>query len=261
MARGRYDPLPPPPDHMAPVVGWDEFEEELDWRQNQHIGMIGPTGQGKTNATYHLLKRRDYVAYFAIKPHDETLEAFAGSNGYDRIYDWPPMIKRLGRRAREASPEEMPRRLLWPDSSTLVAEEEQRRVFAKASADIYTKGGWCSVWDDYWYLSNILGMEKTAKKFLANARSNYAPMVLCAQRPAGNRMVEIFDQAEHLFFFRDNDKRNLETIAGVGYLNSEVIKAFVANLQRYQMLYINTREGTMYRTSAPELKMGKAPKS
>lgn len=256
MARGRYDPLPPPPDHMAPVVDWDTFEDLIDWRQDQHVGMIGPTGQGKTNATYHLLRRRDFVAYFAIKPNDETLEAFAGSNGYERIHDWPPMVKRFGRRAREATPEEMPRRLVWPDSSTLVAEDDQRAVFGKASADIYTKGGWCSVWDDYWYLSNILGMEKTAKKFLANARSNYAPMVLCAQRPAGNRMVEIFDQADHLFFFRDNDKRNLETIAGVGYLNSEVIKAFVANLDRYQMLYINTREGSMFRTTAPQLKLG-----
>ncbi len=252
--RNRYAPAEPPPDDMAPILDWEAFEDVLVWNQDEHVGMVGPTGQGKTNMAYHLLRRRDFVTYFSIKPHDETLDAFAQAGGYVRIGDWPPMVKRMGRKAREATPEEMPRRLLWPDARRLDAEETQKVVFRKALGDIYSKGGWCSVWDDYWFMANILGMEKDAKKFLNNARSNYAPVVLCAQRPAGNRMVEIFDQSTHLFFCRDNDERNLRTIAGVGYLSAEPIKAFVANLKQYQMLYINTRTGEMYRTTAPKLK-------
>lgn len=251
----RFDRAVLPPDDMAPIIDWEQFQDEMDWRQNQHVGMVGPTEQGKTNATYHLLTRRDYVAYFSIKPHDDTLEAFAKRGGYARIEDWPPVVKRMGRRARPATPEEMPRRLLWPDATRLDSEETQRVVFRKALNDIYTSGGWCTVMDDYWYFSHILGFEKDAKKFLMNARSNYIPLVLCLQRPAGSRMVEIFDQATHLFFFRDNDERNLKSISGVGYLAAEPIKAFVANLDRYQMLYINTRTGAMYRTTAPELKL------
>lgn len=251
--RNRYAPLEPPPDDMAPILDWEAFEGALVWRQDEHVGMVGPTGQGKTNATYHLLQRRDFVTYFSIKPNDATLDEFGKGGGYVRIEDWPPMVKRMGRKAREAAPEEMPRRLLWPDATRLDSEETQKLVFRKALGDIYTKGGWCSVWDDYWFMANILGMEKDAKKFLNNARSNYAPVVLCAQRPAGNRMVEIFDQSTHLFFFRDNDERNLRTIAGIGYLSAEPIKAFVANLDQFQMLYINTRTGAMYRTTAPKL--------
>lgn len=256
--RNRYEPLPPPPDDMAPIVTWEEFLALLAWRQDEHVGMVGPTGQGKTNAVYHLLAFRDYVTYFSIKPNDATLDAFGERGGYVRIETWPPMVKRLGRREREATPEEMPRRLLWPDATRLDSEERQKLVFRAALSDIYAKGGWCSVWDDYWFMANILGMEKDAKKFLNNARSNYAPVVLCAQRPAGNRMVEIFDQSTHLFFFRDNDERNLRTIAGIGYLSAEPIKAFVANLDEYQMLYINTRTGAMYRTTAPKLEIRKA---
>lgn len=251
----RFDRAQLPPDDLAPVIDWDDFQDLMDWRQNQHVGMVGPTEQGKTNAVYHLLQRRDYVAYFSIKPHDDTLEAFGKRGGYVRIEDWPPMVKRIGRKSRPATPEEMPRRLLWPDATELDSEETQRVVFRKALNDIYASGGWCTVMDDYWYFAHILGFEKDAKKFLMNARSNMIPLVLCLQRPAGSRMVEIFDQATHLFFFRDNDERNLKSISGVGYLAAEPIKAFTANLDRYQMLYINTRTGAMYRTTAPELKL------
>ncbi len=248
-----------PAQDLAPVIDWDDFgglildDPELGWKQNQHVGLVGPTEQGKTNLAYHLLQRRKYIVYFAIKTQDETLDAYAAQGGYQRLYDWPP--KKGWPVKREVRPHEMPRRLLWPDARQLDSEPEQIRVFSKALRDIYSSGGWCPVFDDYWYLAHILGFERQTKKFLANARSNYIPMVVCAQRPAGNRLVELFDQTTHLFFFRDNDEPNLKRISGVGWLASEPIKAFVANLDPYQFLYINTRRGYMYRSTAPELEL------
>ena len=249
-----------PPDDMAPIIPWDDFLTYVfDWRQNQHLGAIGPTEQGKTNLVYHCLALRSYITYLSIKPRDQTLDAFIDKGLYTRLYDWPPMKKTfMGQRPVTA--QEMPKRLVWPDARALDAEEEQKRVFRKALADIYADGGWCTVFDDYWYLSHILGFERDSKKFLMNARSNDIPMVVCAQRPAGNRLVELFDQTTHLFFFRDNDESNLKRISGVGYLASEPIKAFVANLDRFQTLYINTRSGHMYRTTAPELKVSTSKK-
>ena len=244
-----------PPAEMAPEIDWDDLNAYvLRWEQNQHVGLVGPTEQGKTNLAYHLLGSRDYVTYLAIKTQDETLDAFAAQGGYQRIADWPPRTGRLIK--RDVRPAEMPRRLLWPDATELDSEAEQKRVFGKALRDIYAQGGWCPVFDDYWYLANILGFEKDTKKFLANARSNYIPMLICAQRPAGNRLVELFDQTTHLFFFRDNDEPNLRRIGGVGYLSSEAIRAFVANLEQYQFLYVNTRKGWMYRSTAPKLDLG-----
>lgn len=245
------------PDDMAPELEWDDFlTYVLQWNQNQHVGLVGPTEQGKTNLAYHLLELRKYITYFAIKTHDETLQAFAQHGNYQRLTDWPPKKGLLLK--RQVRPDEMPRRLLWPDATELDSEPEQIRVFSKALSDIYTSGGWCPVFDDYWYLAHILGFEKSTKKFLANARSNYIPMMICAQRPAGNRLVELFDQTTHLFFFRDNDEPNLRRISGVGWLSSEAIKAFVANLEQYQFLYVNTRTGWMYRSRAPKLDLGLA---
>jgi len=244
-----------PPDDAAPVIPFEDFLSYVfDWKQNQHVGLVGPTEQGKTNLGYHLLKLRDYITYLAIKTQDETLDAFIDSGEYQRFYDWPPM-KRTLLGSRPLTPQEAPRRLLWPDATELDSEEEQKRVFSKALADIYARGGWCLVLDDYWYLAHILGFEKQTKKFLANARSNYIPMVIAAQRPAGNNLVELFDQTTHLFFFRDNDEPNLKRISGVGWMSANLIRAFVANLDRFQALYVNTRTGVMYRVTAPELKI------
>lgn len=243
-----------PPDDWAPVVEWDDFNSfVLTWKQNQHLAAIGPTGQGKTVAVHGLLDaHRSYVSYLSTKIKDDTLDSYIATGGYQRIKDWPP---RGGgwpfRRALTA--QQMPRRLVWPDASRLDSEAEQRRVFDKALADIYVQGGWCTVWDDYWYLTNILGLEKTGKKFLMNARSNNIPFVLGAQRPAGNRLVEIFDQAEHLLFFRDNDEANLRRIGQVGWLDSALIRSYVAHLEPFQFLYVNSRNGYMYRSRAPEM--------
>jgi hypothetical protein len=255
VTRGLYDPPPPPPDELAPILSFDDFiTYELDWQQDQHAGEIGPNGQGKTNLAYILLEEyRKYVAYFVIKSKDKTLQAYLDSGRYERIYDWPPVKKGAFGRSRIITAQEMPRRLVWPDASSLHAEAEQRRVFTAALDDIYVEGGWCPVFDDYWYLAHILGFEKETKKMLANARSNDIPMLICAQRPSGNRLVEIFDQTTHLFFFRDNDEPNLRRISGVGTLSSKAIQGFVANLEPFQFLYVNTRTGKMFRSTAPEL--------
>lgn len=242
-----------PPDETAPVLGWDDFRTYvLDWRQDQHLAAVGPTGQGKSVAIHGLLDSyRKYVAYLATKPKDPTLDKYLARGDYVRAETWPP--RKRGRHGRALKPEEAPRRLVWPDATALDSEARQRAVFTRALDDIYVQGGWCTVFDDWWYLGQILGLEKTGKKFLMNARSNDIPFVLGAQRPAGNRLVEIFDQADHLLFFRDNDESNLKRIGGVGWLSSDLIRAHVANLDPYQFLYTNTRNGMMYRSTAPEL--------
>ena len=241
-----------PPEDSAPELGWDDFLTfALDWRQDQHLAAVGPTGQGKSTTIHGLVDAtRSFVAYMATKPRDKTLDAYIAKGGYVRVKDWPPA---RGWPRRPVPAEDMPRRLVWPDATSLNAEAEQKRVFEKALAEIYQTGGWCTVWDDFWYLTNILGLELTSKKFLMNARSNDIPFVMGAQRPAGNRLVEIFDQSDHILFFRDNDAANLRRIGGVGWLSSDLIRGHVANLEPFQFLYVNTRSGHMYRSRAPEL--------
>lgn len=237
-------------DELAPVVKWDYFINYVfDWHQDQHVGMIGPTEAGKSNLTFQILPLRQYVTYYATKPRDKTLDKFSAKAGYVKITDWPP-TKGKGPAKREVSAEEMPKRILWPTATDLYATNHQREVFQRATADIYAQGGWCVVWDEFWYMCTLLKLETEARVLLQQARSNNISFVMGAQRPS-RIPLELFDQATHLFFARDNDEANLERIGGVGWLASNPIRELVATLKRFQFLYINTREGWMYRTTAP----------
>lgn len=246
-----------PPDNLAPVVDWDDFMTYVfDWRQSQHVGMIGPTDSGKSTLTFGVLPKRKYVTIFATKPRDATLDAFAAKGGYEKIQDWPPVRKR-GLVKRPYTAEEMPKRVLWPDATRMseATLDHQREVFLKAFHDIYGSGGWTVVWDEFWMMTQILQLDKQARIFLQQARSNDISFVMGMQRPS-RIPLEVFDQSSHLFFWRDNDERNLKTMGGIGWLASGPIRAFVANLEPHQVLYINTRRGWMFRTTAPELKLG-----
>jgi hypothetical protein len=238
-----------PPDEYAPVLDWPLFQSAVfDWQQNQHVAVIGPTEQGKTNLIYHLLQARTYVAYLGIKTEDATLDAFARGNGYQRVTDWPPTTGRI--RKRPVSWQAMPRRLVWPDArDRRAARAVQQRVFGTCLDDCWSSGGVTVVWDDFWYLVRILGMELDAKQNLLNARSSFSPQVIAAQRGAGNRMVELFDQPTHLFFARETDARNLQLLGPA----SSIRRGFVANLDRYQFFYENTRTDQRYRVTAPLL--------
>lgn len=238
-------------DTIAPVVDWDYFMGYVfDWQQDQHVGLIGPTDTGKSNLTYSILPLRNYVTFFATKPRDKTLDLFGSKGGFVKIKDWPP-VKGKGPLKREITAEEMPKRLLWPDVRSLHSVDHQREVFDKAIADIYAQGGWCVIWDEFWYMCQLLKLEQQARVFLQQARSNLISFVMGSQRPS-RIPLEVFDQSTHLFFSRDNDERNLERISGVGWLAADPIRQLVAGLERYQFLYINTRLGHMYRVTAPK---------
>lgn len=240
----------PPPDEYAPVIPFDLFMSRVfSWDQDQHVAIIGPTEQGKTNLAYNLLTLRRYVAYLGIKSNDETLDAFARSGGYVRNYSYPPTRGRWFWR-RESTWDEMPRRLVWPDArNRRAAPALQRRAFGLCLDDCWSSGSVAVVWDDFWYIVHILGMELDAKQNLLNARSAHSPQMIIAQRGAGNRMVELFDQPTHLFFARETDPANLQRL---GPANSPR-RGFVANLDRFQFLYENTRTDKRYRITAPLL--------
>lgn len=242
-----------PPDHLAPVLAWDDFMSYVfDYRQNQHVGLIGPTESGKSTLQFAILPLRKYVTFFATKPRDEVLDQFADQASYQKIEQWPPMKSRALWRPRPFKPGEMPKRLLWPDAKQISATENQKAVFNAAIDDIYSDGCWCVVWDEFWLMCNQLEMDHKARLVLQQARSNDISFMMGAQRPA-RIPLELYDQTTHLFFWRDNDEANLKRVSGVGWLSSGLIRAFVANLEPFQVLYLNTRKGWMYRTTAPEV--------
>lgn len=225
---------------LAPRVPWEKFVTGLDWRQGEHFGLIGPTGQGKTNMLINLLPLRPFVVVFATKPKDETMEALA-SHGYKILREW-----------QNLNPKKYSRRILWPDATSLDSDEIQKREFHDALLRIYREGGWTVAIDELWYIINVLGLQKDVKTFLLQGRSLGISLIMATQRPAWVPL-EVYDQSTHLMFWRDNDETNLRRISGISYRSADLIRSIIPELDRHQVLYINTRTGEMMRTRPPHI--------
>jgi hypothetical protein len=224
----------------APRIPWDEFLTSFfQWRQGEHVALIGPTGQGKTNLLTQLLPLHPYVVVFATKPRDESMIRLIRSGDYVPITRW-----------RSMDPDKYPRRVLWPDAMSLDSEQKQKEVFRDAMARIYREGGWTVAIDELWYVNNILGLTREIKTYLLQARALGISLLMATQRPAWVPL-EVYDQSTHLFFLRDNDETNLKRLSGISFRSADLIRSVIMDLERFQVLYVNTRTGEMCRTRSP----------
>lgn len=225
----------------APRIPWDEFiRDKFRWAQGEHVGLIGPTGQGKTTLLSHLLPLHPYVTVFATKPRDESMDELVNT-GYHAIRRWQSL-----------DPQKFPRRVLWPDATSLNSIANQREVFHDAFARIYREGGWTVAVDELWYFINVLNLELDVKMYLLQARALRISLLVATQRPAWVPL-EVYDQSTHLFFWRDNDETNLRRLSGISFRSADLIRSIVADLEKYQVLYVNTRTGEMARTRSPKI--------
>lgn len=226
---------------VAPVLPWAVFTGKVfRWRQGEHLAMIGPTGSGKTTLSLHLLGLRKYVVALGTKPADQTLDMLVNDAGFKRFESW-----------ENVESDRYPKRIIWPDARALHSAQAQRREFRNALAEIYRQGSWCVYIDELWFIIHHLKLELEIRTYLQQARSIGISLAVATQRPAFVPL-EIYDQSTHLFFWRDNDERNLSRISGISWRSSADIKHLISELERHQVLYINTITGDMFRTTCPE---------
>ena len=229
----------------APRVPWSSFVTDVfDWQSGEHVAMIGPTGQGKTTLLRSILPLKQFVTIFATKPRDKSMTALQGE-GFQIIDKWRPI-----------DPLVMPKRILWPDASRIGSDANQREVFRDAFDRIYREHFWTVALDELWMIVQHFKLAHEVKTYLLQARALDISLVSATQRPAWVP-VEIYDQCTHLFFWRDNDGRNQRRLSEINMGNSDLIREIIANLEKHQVLYINTRTGEMCRTRCPMIAEGR----
>lgn len=222
-----------------PMVPWSEFLDGFRWGSGEHVALIGPTGSGKTNLAFWLLPQHKYLVMLATKPRDKSLTAFGKSHGFKIYKEWP-----------NVSAKQAPRRVIWPKASDIHSDKAQQAVFFHALNTIYRQGGWTVYMDELFYMVQVLGLGKVVKVYLLQARAMDISLVVGSQRPSWIP-VEVYDQSTHLFFWRDNDERNLNRLSGISWRSANLIRQIIADLPRYHVLYINTRTGDMAITRPP----------
>lgn len=226
---------------LAPRIPWDTFVTSVFvWRPNEHVGLIGPTGLGKTTMLVNVLPLHPFVVVFATKPRDKTMDSLI-DQGYLRLERWQSL-----------DPNQYPRRVLWPDATRLDSKVHQRVIFHDAFDRIYREGHWTVALDETWYMDQELGLGGDVRTYLLQARSLGIALLAATQRPAWVPR-ELYTSCTHLMFWRTNDETDLRSLGGIGWRSSDLIRDTVANLELYQVLYINTRTGFMCRTRCPAI--------
>lgn len=226
-------------------VPWDEFlSRHFAWLQGEHITLIGPTGSGKTTLALALLPMRSYVLAFATKPKDRTMDTLVKESGWKLVRTWDRMPNLIRRTCRV---------VFWPKYVTPDDEPRQAWEISTAMRNAFVDGGWCLFVDELWYMDHVLGLKKMIEALWTQGRSIDISVVAGTQRPAHVSLLA-YDQATHVFFWRDNDERNLTRISGMNGLNARLIRSTVSTLAAHEVLYVNTRTGAMVVTKAPARK-------
>src|SRR5262245_63089463 len=76
----------------APRVEWERWWHWFkgEWKQDEHISIIGPTGTGKSALAAKLLTIRSYTIWVITKPADDKLERhLVGRQHYVKVPAFP----------------------------------------------------------------------------------------------------------------------------------------------------------------------------
>lgn len=195
--------------------------------------ILGQTGSGKTHLGLEVAKQRGYVIAIATKPKDALLKPLK-AQGYKVARD----MRELSRIRRER------RILLWPESKTLRSDAHQQQILQDAFEYVYHTGNRTILADETYYLCHQLGLEQEVVSILFRGRSLGISLMSMGQRPF-HLPLACYSQADHIFFFREHDKRNRDRLREIGGADAAEVEHIIARLHKYHFLYIHPTTGTL----------------
>ena len=245
----------------APQVPWSVVWSHLrtNFRQGDHVGIIGPTGSGKTHIAFDVAELRDYVIAIACKPRDalvtqalgrgyhlaqedslsKSIEYVDGRPRFPRIVYWP----RLSDKARRQMSEHQ----------VLRAEKlHQKPRVAAAFGFVRNEGHWSIMLDEGTWVCRDLGLQRDVDSALFQFRSLNSSLIILGQRPSWMGRY-VLSSPTHLFLFNTNDGDDRKALGNVSGVDSKLVAALVERLdfERHEFLYIDTRRRLMLRSVAP----------
>lgn len=222
---------PAPSHESTDVIPWDIARQRMDWRQGEHVTIIGPTGQGKTTLALDLMAMRGYPLIIATKPRDRTMDRMK-REGWHVIRQWPPSRTRT---------------ILWPKMVRPSDKVDQANIVRNALENVFVSGGYAVLIDELSYVIDELKCRDEITQIWQQGRALNISLVTCILRPSHVPLLA-YDQATHIIMFRDNDETNLKRMGGLGHWSKSEIIENVSALNRHEFLLLNTRTGEMLRS-------------
>lgn len=193
------------------------------WRLSEHIGVVAPTGAGKSWIVRDLLLLKKHAVVIATKGKDDTLEKYVKEDGFSKIDHWPPE---------------------WYQSHVLVWKKArlgetlpQRVLIHRVMDDIYERGGYVLYFDDLFFVSKTLGLKEQVQMLYTQVRSNGASLISSMQRPSWNPL-EAVSQSTYILIGQIESEDDIKRVAAGMGKNWHMLSECIDQLDTYEFLLV-----------------------
>ena len=222
------------------TFGRDEFLDDVwDYHAGEHVTFLAPTGAGKTELKWGLLRVTATpnvpAVVLASKPKDRTTSTWMRKLDYRKVQSFPPATNPF--RKKPSGYVLWPKHTFDPD----VDDAHQARVFSGALRYVYKHGKYIVDVDEMLDMKD-LGLERDERTLWTRGRSMDAGLWSGSQQPF-HVPTYAYRQAQHMFIAKDPDKRSRQRFDEIGGFDSGLVGRWVMSLQKFQFLYLRRADG------------------
>ena len=228
------------PDVQTSRCTWPQLVRVMDWRQGEHVTLVGPTGRGKTELIVKLLQARHWAIFFGTKKRDDTQDRLRRV-GWETVPDPHEINAQIHHHYILRPP--------FPRKATAdQLKRTHREIFRQGIMEAFNQTGWAVVVDEGRYICDFLGLRDEMTLLWLQGRSQ-GNTVVCATQRSRFIPLEAYDQATHLFLWADNDAANLRRNTELTGFNQKEAASAMAKMGKHDVLYVNTTSGEMFITN------------
>jgi len=230
-----------------PFLPWSEFRRKVidGMTQGEHVGMIGPTGRGKSTLAFHIIRKRPYVVVLDAKGGDSTLEA----SGFEVAHEWP--IPDLAERVEKGDPVRV---MLRPSSHGRQRLTQANDLFSRCIEDCLHQTNWTIYIDELRLTSEgrTIDLAPEIEVGYMTGRGRKVSFISASQAP---RWVPIasHEQSVHQFHWRLHDRYAWKRQAEISGIDSELFQALTEGAGNHEVLYVKP-PNTAFLTKPPALR-------
>lgn len=212
------------------IWSYDQYKKYMqsNWKLSEHVGVIAPTGEGKSWIVRDLLLMKKHAVVIATKSKDVTLDRYVKEDHFYKIDSWPPQWYQS-------------HVLLWKKAKELGEFRPQQVLIYFAMNDVYKRGGYVMYFDDLYYVAETLKLKRSIQMLYTQVRSGGVSLIASMQRPSWVPL-EAVNQASYLLVGRIESEDDIKRVAAGAGRDWKALKAAIEELQKYEFLLLQKRQ-------------------
>ena len=216
------------------TLSYDEYLQFMgaNWHLSEHIGVVAPTGEGKSWITRDLLLMKKHAVVIATKSRDKTLDRYVKEDGFYKVDYWPPQWYQT-------------HVLLWRKAPELGEFRGQQVLIYSCMNDVYKRGGYVLCFDDLYYVAEILKLKRSVQMLYTQVRSGGVSLIANMQRPSWVPL-EAVNQASYLLVGRIESEDDIKRTAAGSGKDWKILKAAIDELEKYEFLLLQKRQEILH---------------